>query len=99
MILLATPTREVKVNGERLSVCPAHVGIESIDVDVQEPECTAFRTLPIPATLLFEILRCFGEQTLRNSEASGELGVVFIDDDRDLPGEIGDAVSTVSFVK
>ena len=70
-----------------------------IDVDVQEPECTAFRTLPIPATLLFEILRCFAEQTLRNSEASGELGVVFIDDDRDLHGEIGDAVSTVSFVK
>jgi hypothetical protein len=87
------------VDGEHFSVCPTQVRVECLDVDVQQSENAACRTLPISAASLSEVFRRLCEQALCDSEAGSELRFIFVDDDRDLLREIGNAISMVSLLK
>lgn len=72
------------------SVDPVKISLEDVDVDFLESDSAALVVEPLFAACGFEVGGVRDQETLRDCEI-GVLGLVFVYDDEDFFGEVGEA--------
>jgi hypothetical protein len=79
--------------GDFLSVDPEQIGVEGVGVDFRKLDGTLRILFPsVATTCCLEELRCFRQEAFQNCVAGRKLRLVIVDDDDELPGEVGNAV-------